>query len=58
MLFLQELLQIQSIPTQAIRDLSSSNRGRLLNQVCSSFEESNPLKFDGRLKVLAVAEVY
>jgi len=29
-----------SDPTQATRDLSSSNRGRLLNQVCSSFEES------------------
>ena len=35
-----ELLQIQSSPTQATRDLSSSNRGRLLNQVCSNFEES------------------
>jgi len=31
-------------PTQAIKDLSSSNRGRLLNQVCSSFEESKPFE--------------
>ena len=54
---LQELLQIQLNPTQATKDLSSSNRGRLLNQVCSSFEESKPLKFDGRLDVLAVAEL-
>jgi len=54
---LQELLQIQSNPTQATRDLSSSNKGRLLNQVCSSFENSNPLKVDGRLDVLAVAEL-
>ena len=54
---LQELHQIQSNPTQATRDLSSSNRGRLLNQVCSSFEESKPLKFDGRLDVLAVVEL-
>jgi len=55
---LQELLQIQSDPTQAIRDLSSSNRGRLLNQVCSSFEESKSFEFDGRLVVLVVAEVF
>jgi len=54
MLFLQELLQIQSNPTQATRDLSSSNKERLLNQVCSSFEESKPLKVDGRLDVLVV----
>jgi len=58
MLFLQELLQIQSNPTQTTRDLSSSNRGRLLNQVCSSFEKSKPFVFDGRLKVLVVADVY
>jgi len=30
----------------------------MLNQVCSSFEESKPLKFDGRLDVLVVAEVF
>jgi len=29
----------------------------LLNQVCSSFEESKSFVFDGRLDVLAVAEV-
>jgi len=55
MLFLQELLQIQSNPTQATMDLSSSNRGRLLNQVCSSFEESKSFEVDGRLDVLVVA---
>ena len=55
---LQELLQIQSNPTQATKNLSSSNRGRWLNQVCSSFEESKPFEFDGRLDVLAIAEVY
>jgi len=54
---LQELLQIQSSSTQATRDLSSSNRGRLLNQECSSFEESKSFVFDGRLEVLDVAEV-
>ena len=54
---LQELLQIQSSPTQAIRDLSSSKRGRLSNQVCLSFEESKSFEFDGRLDVLDVAEV-
>jgi len=37
-------LQIQSNPTQAIKDLSSSNRGQLLNQVSSSFEESKPFE--------------
>jgi len=52
---LQELLQIQSNPTQATKDLSSLNRGRLLNQVCSSFEESKSFEFDGRLDVLIVA---
>jgi len=57
MLFLQVLLQIQSDPTQATRDLSSSNRGRILNQVCSSFENPNPLKVDERLDVLVVAEL-
>jgi len=31
-------------PTQAIMDFSSSNKGRLLNQVCSSFEESKPFE--------------
>jgi len=31
--------------------------GRLLNQVCSSFEESKSFEFDGRLDVLVVAEV-
>jgi len=31
-------------PTQAFKDLSASNRGRLLNQVCSSFEESKPFE--------------
>jgi len=41
----------------SIRDLSSSNRGRLLNQVCSSFEDPNPLKDDERLVVLTVAEL-
>jgi len=55
---LQELLQIQSNPSQATKDLSSSNRGRLLNQVCSSFEESKSFEFDGRLDVLVVAEVF
>jgi len=30
----------------------------LLNQVCSSFEESKSFEFDGRLDVLAVAEVF
>ena len=55
---LQELLQIQSNPTQATRDLSSSNRERLLNQVCSSFEESKSFEFDGRLDVLVVVEVF
>jgi len=30
----------------------------LLNQVCSSFEESKSFKFDGRLDVLVVAEVF
>jgi len=55
---LQELLQIQSIPTQATTNLSSSNRGRLLNQVYSSFEESKSFEFDGRLDVLVVAEVF
>jgi len=54
---LQELLQIQTSPTLATKDLSSSNRGRLLNQVCSSFEESKSFEFDGRLDVLDVAEV-
>jgi len=54
---LQELLQIQTSPTQATRDLSSSNMGRLLNQVCSSFEESKSFVFDERLDVLAVVEV-
>ena len=54
---LQELLQIQSSPTQATRDLSSSNRGRLLNQMCSSFEESKSYVFDGKLEVLVVAVV-
>jgi len=34
-----------------------SNRGRLLNQECSSFEESKSFVFDGRLKVLDVVEV-
>jgi len=29
----------------------------LLNQVCSSFEESKSFEFDGRLDVLAIAEV-
>ena len=29
----------------------------LLNQVCSSFEESKSFLFDERLKVLAVADV-
>jgi len=29
----------------------------LLNQVCSSFEESKSFVFDGRLDVLVVAEV-
>jgi len=57
-LFLQELLQIQSNPTQATRDFSSSNRGILLNQVCSSFEESKNFEFDRRLDVLVVAEVF
>jgi len=57
MLFLLEFLQIQSSPTQATRDLFSSNRGRLLNQVCSSFKESKSFDFDGRLDVLVVAEV-
>jgi len=28
----------------------------MLNQVCSSFEESKPFEFDGRLDVLAVVE--
>jgi len=55
---LQEWLQIQSNPTQATRDLSSSNMGRLLNQVYSSFEESKSLEFDGRLEVFVVAEVF
>ena len=54
---LQELLQIQSNPTQATKDLSSSNKGRLLNQVCSSFEDPNPLEVDERLDMLAVAEL-
>jgi len=54
---LQELLQIQTSPTQATRDLSSSNRRRLFNLVCSSFEESKSFEFDGRLDVLVVAEV-
>ena len=58
MLFLQELFQIQSNLTQATRDLSSSNRGRLLNQVCSTFEQSKSFEFDGRLDVLVVAEVF
>jgi len=31
-------------PTQVIRDLSSSYRGRLLNQVGSSFEKSKPFE--------------
>jgi len=57
MLFLQELLQIQSSPTQATRDLSSSNRGILLNQVCSSFEQSKSFEFDERLDVFVVVEV-
>jgi len=57
MLFLEELLQIQSCPTQATRNLFSSNRGRLLNQVCSSFEESKSFVFDGRLEELAIAGV-
>jgi len=57
MLFLQEMLQIQTSPTQATRDLSSSNRGRLLNQLCSSFEYSKSFEFDGRLDVLVVVEV-
>jgi len=52
------MLQIQSNPTQATRDFPSSNRGRLLNKVCSSFEESKPFEFDGRLDVLVVAEGY
>jgi len=30
----------------------------LLNQVCSSFEESKSFEFDGRLDVLVVAEVF
>jgi len=54
---MQVLLQIQTSPTQATKDLSSSNRGRLLNQVYSSFEESKSFEFDGRLNVLVVAEV-
>jgi len=58
MLFLQELLHIQSNPTQATKDFSSSNRGRLLNQVCSSFEESKSFEFNGRLDVLVVAELF
>jgi len=29
----------------------------ILNQMCSSFEESKSFEFDGRLDVLAVAEV-
>jgi len=57
-LFLQELLQIQLNTTQATRDLSSSNRVRLLNQMCSSFEESKSFEFYGRLDVLVVAEVF
>ena len=55
---LQELFQIQSNPTLETKDLSSSNRGRLLNQVCLSFEESKSFEFDGRLDVLAFAEVF
>ena len=55
---LHELLQIQSNPTQATRDLSLSNRGGLLNQACSSFEESKSFEFDGRLDVLVVAGVF
>jgi len=55
---LQELLQIQPNPTQATKDLSSSNRRRLLNQVCLSFEESKSFEFDGRLDVLVVAEEF
>jgi len=31
---------------------------KLLNQVCSSFEESKSFEFDGRLVVLVVAEVF
>jgi len=57
MLLLQELLPIQTSPTQATRDLSSSNRGRLLKQVCSSFGESKSFVFDGRMDVLVVVEV-
>ena len=30
----------------------------MLNQVCSSFEESKSFEFDGRLDVLAVVEVF
>ena len=54
---LQELLHIQSSPTQPTRDLSSSNMGRLLNKVCSSFEESKSFVFNRRLDELVVAEV-
>ena len=57
MLFLQELLQIQTSPTQATRDLSSSNRGRLLNQVCSNFERIQILALDGKLELFDVADV-
>jgi len=40
---------------------TSSSRGskrKVLNQVCSSFEESKSFEFDGRLDVLVVAEVF
>jgi len=37
---------------------SGRPRLRLLNQVCSSFEESKSFEFDGRLDVLVVAKVF
>jgi len=53
----QKAHSIFSFPFEAHYHPTSFLLTLLLNQVCSSFEESKPLKFDGRLDVLVVAEL-
>jgi len=42
---------------ESLKYLKGQHKLNILNQVCSSFEESKSFEFDGRLVVLVVAEV-
>jgi len=52
------VLEVICTPTlKSVLGLGNTKLYNLLNQVCSSFEESKPLKVDERLDVFVVAEL-